>query len=174
MSSKWSWIFGILTAFGILLTLLIWAPTQQPTGRDWSAFAIGASLGATAAALISTFIFHAHPRTGSKATPSATSASPVKPAPSRGFSAAVPGLTKHGKLTAHWNLDTGSHLVKWASNRRVVGRLDPAEEGGGWLVLYGSDLRQEKFSSPEGELLGAAESLEDGMDMIEARAKRTG
>lgn len=98
----------------------------------------------------------------------------MKPAPSRGFSVAVPGLTKHGNLTAHWNMDTGSHLVKWASNRRVVGRLDPAEEGGGWVVLYGSDLRQEKYSSPEGERLGAAVSLEDGMEIIEAWARRTG
>lgn len=173
MSSKWSWIFGILTASGLLLTLLIWAPTQQPTGRDWSALVIGAALGATTAALISTFVFHAHPRTTGKATPSTTPVSTAKPAPDRGFSIAVPGLTKHGKLTAHWNMETGSHLVKWKSNKRVVGRLDPAEEGDGWVVLYGSDLQQQKFSSPEGERLGAAESLEQGMEMIEARAGKT-
>lgn len=44
MSSKWSWIFGILTASGLLLTLLIWAPAQQPTGRDWSALVMALPL----------------------------------------------------------------------------------------------------------------------------------
>jgi hypothetical protein len=173
MSSKWSWTFGILTASGFLLTLLIWAPSQQPTGRDWSALTIGAALGGTTAALISTFIFHAHPRMTGKATPSTTSTSTARPAPARGFSIAVPGRTEHGKLTASLNMETGSHLVRWKSNKRVAGRLDPAEEGDGWVVLYGSDLQQQKFSSPEGERLGAAESLAQGMEMIEARASKT-
>lgn len=173
MSSKWSWIFGILTASGFLLTLLIWAPSQQPTGRDWSAVAIGAALGATTALLISTFVFHAHPRTTRKASPSATSASTVGRAPAQGFSIAVPGRTEHGKLTTSLNMQTGSHLARWKSNKKVAGRLDPAEEGDGWVVFYGSDLQQQKFSSPQGELLGAAESLRQGMEMIEARASKT-
>ncbi len=171
MGSKWSWIFGILTASGFFLALLIWAPSQQPTGRDWAVAAIGAALGATSAALIATFIFHAHPRTKQEPGASSTSASTATPAPARKMSIAGPGRT-HGKLTASLNIQTGSHLVRWKSNNRITGRLDPAEEGDGWAVLYGNDLQQQRFTASAGELLGHAESLTQGMEMIEARARK--
>lgn len=173
MSSKWSWIFGILTASAYVLTFLIWMPSQQVTGRDLSAAAIGAALGGTTAALISAFIFHVHPRMTGKNAQSKTSASMARNAPARGSYIAVPGRKEHGKLVANLNTNSGSYLVRWKSNTRVAGRLDPAEEGGGWVVLYGGDLQQHKFSSPEGERLGAAESFTRGMEMIEVRASRT-
>lgn len=173
MSSKWSWIFGILTASGFVLAFLFWEVTQDVSGRDVAAVAIGFALGATTAALIATFVFHAPPRPSGE--PDAGANLPPetgKPAPARIPSVSIPGRTEHGKLTADWNMHTGSHLVRWKSNKQVTERLDPAEEGEGWVVLYGNNLQQDRFTSPEGERLGAAESLKQGMAMMEGRTSR--
>ncbi|WP_425860420.1 hypothetical protein [Arthrobacter sp. TWP1-1] len=62
MSNKWSWIFGILTAAAFIFGLVFFAVTQELTGRDWAVLGIGVLLGATATALIATFIFHSNGR----------------------------------------------------------------------------------------------------------------
>lgn len=80
-------------------------------------------------------------------------------------------MTKHGRLTAHWNIRTNSHLVEWSSNGKVVGRLDPGKAGG-WDVFYGEDAQPHGYSLMEGELLGAADTLERGMEMLEAKANK--
>lgn len=62
MSNKWTWVFAILTAASFALALVFFVATQEVTGRDWVVLGIGALLGATAAALIGTFIFHSSGR----------------------------------------------------------------------------------------------------------------
>lgn len=62
MNSKWSWIFGILTAAAFVFGLVFFLVTQQLTNRDWAVLGIGALVGATAAALVATFIFHSEAR----------------------------------------------------------------------------------------------------------------
>jgi len=58
VSNKWSWTFGILTAAAFAFAVIFFAVSQQPTGRDWAVLMIGALVGATAAALVATFVFH--------------------------------------------------------------------------------------------------------------------
>ncbi len=58
MSSRWSWVFGILTAAATALGVLFFAATQQVTGRDWIVLGIGGLIGTTCAALVGTFLFH--------------------------------------------------------------------------------------------------------------------
>lgn len=62
VSNKWSWIFGILTAAAFVLAGVFFVVTQQLTGRDWAVLTIGALVGATVAALVATFLFHADSR----------------------------------------------------------------------------------------------------------------
>ena len=62
MSSKWTWVFAILTAASFAFGFVFIAPTQEVTGRDWVVLGIGALLGATATSLIATFIFHSSGR----------------------------------------------------------------------------------------------------------------
>lgn len=62
MSKKWSWVFGILTAAAFVLGVIFFAVTQQLSGRDWAVLGIGGLFGATAAALVATFVFHADAR----------------------------------------------------------------------------------------------------------------
>ncbi|MGP5381410.1 hypothetical protein ACTXL8_04365 [Glutamicibacter arilaitensis] len=62
MSNKWSWVFGILTAAAFVFGIAFFAVTQELTGRDWVVLGIGTLLGATAAALAATFIFHSNGR----------------------------------------------------------------------------------------------------------------
>lgn len=58
MSKKWTWAFAILTAASFAFGLVFFVVTQEVNGRDWAVLGIGALLGATATALIATFIFH--------------------------------------------------------------------------------------------------------------------
>lgn len=62
MSSKWTWVFAILTAASFAFGLVFFVATQEVTGRDWVVLGIGALLGATATALIATFTFHSSGR----------------------------------------------------------------------------------------------------------------
>jgi|GEM_PF-5421679 len=62
MSSKWTWAFAILTAASFVFGFVFFVVTQDVTGRDWVGLGIGALLGATATALIATFIFHSSGR----------------------------------------------------------------------------------------------------------------
>lgn len=62
MSSKWTWVFAILTAASFAFGFVFFVATQEVTGRDWVVLGIGALLGATATALIATFIFHSSGR----------------------------------------------------------------------------------------------------------------
>ena len=166
MSSKWSRFFGILTATGFVVAFLFWVVTQDMSGRDIAAVCLGFVLGATTAALIATFILPGSPRPSSE--PDVIAATKTgKPAPARIPSVSVPGRTEHGKLPAEWNMRTVSHLVRWKSNKQVTGRLDPTEESDGWEVLYGNKLQQDRFTSPEGERLGKAESVKRGIAIIE-------
>ncbi len=71
----------------------------------------------------------------------------------------VPGLTKHGRLSALQNIHTGLVTVKWTSNRSVVGTLHPGRAGG-WEVVY----------HETGESLGWVDSKESGMERLQARA----
>lgn len=62
MSNKWTWLFSILTAASFAFGIVFFVATQEVNGRDWAALGIGALLGATAAALVGTFIFHSSGR----------------------------------------------------------------------------------------------------------------
>ncbi|WP_146362084.1 hypothetical protein [Arthrobacter yangruifuii] len=62
MSNKWTWAFAILTAASFAFGLVFFVATQEVTGRDWVVLGIGALLGATATALMGTFIFHSSGR----------------------------------------------------------------------------------------------------------------
>lgn len=62
MSNLWTWVFAILTAAAFVFGLVFFAATQEVTGRDSAVLGIGALLGATATALIATFIFHSSGR----------------------------------------------------------------------------------------------------------------
>lgn len=76
-----------------------------------------------------------------------------------GLRSGVPGLTKHGRLSALLNIHTGVLTVKWMSNRAVVGTLHPGRAGG-WDVLY----------HETGETLGWVDSKESGMERLEMKA----
>lgn len=58
----WSWVFGILTAAAAALGVIFFAATQQISGRDWIVLGIGGLIGATVAAMVATFVFHADAR----------------------------------------------------------------------------------------------------------------
>lgn len=75
------------------------------------------------------------------------------------MSIAVPGLTKHGRLTARLNIRNGSHSVAWSSNGTYAGLIAPAARG----PLFGVADADDKF-------LGEARSVRAGMEMIERAA----
>ena len=70
----------------------------------------------------------------------------------------VPGVYKHGLLSAHRNIQNNCLNVKWISNNSVVGTLVPGRSGG-WDVIY-DETR---------ESLGWVDSKERGMDLLQVR-----
>lgn len=76
MGSKWSWIFGILTAAAFAFGIVFFAVTQQISDRDWVVLGIGALLGSTLSALVAAHLFFLDARQ-SRATAEAHAASQV-------------------------------------------------------------------------------------------------
>lgn len=158
MSSRWSWVFGIVTAAGFVLAVIFFIATQQITGRDWVVLAIGLVLGAMSSALVSTFIYHRFQRPQERAERTKSTGAQTEGsmrAHAGRASIGVPGQVRHGKLYTSLNIRTRVHTVYWKSNKLPAGELHPGP--GGSFVVF----------DEEGEHIGSAPTVQDGMDLIE-------
>ncbi len=61
-AAGWGWIWGILTALGVVFAIIFFIATQTITGRDFITLAIGAAVGGGAAGIVAVFIFYRHDR----------------------------------------------------------------------------------------------------------------